>query len=220
MKKLKWEHMFMSLKAQNPNNKSISGFTLLELLIAVAIMSILLAAVYGSFFSVLISQSRIEDELERTKEIRRFLDIFSLEVQSSFFKEGSASTRFTGEKKTTRGKPSSDVAFTAFTYPIMMNDYPVSDLMAVHYFTEETKDMKTTLYKEVWNPYTGKGGFKTEVIEDVEGFEVSYFNGKQWASAWDSSMENKIPDAVKVNLFIIDRGEIKEYSASARTRIK
>ena len=210
------------VKSQISNLKSHRGFTLLEILVAVAIMSVVLIALYGSFFSVMNSQVKIENELEQTREIRRFLDIFSLEIQSSFLKADNPKTLFIGEKKSNRNKPFSETLFTTFTYPVMRDGYPVSDLLAVWYFVEENAEGMLTLYKKAWNPYAGdkKDEFKAGVFEDMEGFEVSYFNGKDWVKAWDSSLEKRLPEAVKVVLDIKDRGEVREFSTIARTRIK
>ncbi|MBI5048566.1 MAG: prepilin-type N-terminal cleavage/methylation domain-containing protein [Deltaproteobacteria bacterium] len=204
------------------SNSANNGFTLLELLIAVSIMSVVLTALYGSFFSVLSSQEKIENELERTREIRRFLDIFSLEIQSSFFKDNNSRTIFAGGKKGSYNKPFSEVLFTAFTYPLIRGGYPVSDLLAVQYSVQENTDEVLTLYKKTWNPYTGDGkdGLSAEVVEGVEGFEVSYFNGKDWAKTWDSSLEKKLPEAVRVVIAVKDRGEVREFSTIVRTRIR
>ena len=201
---------------------SNKGFTRIELLIAVAIMSIVMLALYGTFFSILNSQSRIEKELEWVRELRRFLDVFSSEIQSSFYKDGNRRTIFIGEKKDSHGRPVSSIDFTAFTYTAVIDGRPVSDIMAVEYSVEENPEGMLTLYKKAWNPYAGdkKDGFKVEILGDVEGFEISYLNGKDWAKAWDSSLEKKLPDAVKAVVAIKDRGEVREFSTIARTRIR
>lgn len=199
-----------------------NGVTLLEILIAVAIMSVLFLALYETFFSVLNGQARIETELEQTRQIRRFLDIISLEIQSSFFKDNNPKTIFVGERKHNYGRSLSQITLTTFTYPVMKEGYPASDLTSVQYFAEETEKGRLTLYKKMWNPYTGNemNGFKADVIDDIEGFEVSYFSGSDWAKAWDSSLEKRLPGAVKISLAVKDMGAVKEFTAIARTRIR
>jgi general secretion pathway protein J len=198
------------------------GFTLLELLIVVAIMSTLLVALYGTLFPVLGSQKKIERELERMSEIKRFFDIFSMEVRSSFFKEGNPATVFLGERLDSGGRPISSITFTTFTYPMIRNGHPTGDLMVVRYFVEDTLEGGLALYKKTWNPYIGEANerFKVEVIEDIEGFEVSYLNGKEWSKAWDSELDKRPPDAVKVVLAFRDMGDVKEFSAISRTLIR
>jgi len=207
------------------------GFTLLEVLVAVALASIVIIAIYSSFFSVLRGQSDIDRSLERTREVSRFLETFSREVQSSFFNADSAWTGFAGDEEDKNGKPVSRIAMTAFTYPAFNPDRPAGDLIAIRYYVE-AKEGKLVLYKETWNPYAyaktdilntedaKTGALKAEVIEDIDGFEILYYNGSDWAKAWDAKLDKAIPGAVKVSLSVNDRGEVKEFSALARTMIR
>lgn len=186
-------------------------------------MSILLMVLYSSFFSIIRGQSLIESELERTTEISRFLDLFSREIQSAFFKETNSRTHFIGERNDSHSKSLSRLTLTTLTYPALKQGRPLGDLLSVRYSIEESQDGKMTLYKETWNPYTnekGAGGFKAEVIEDIEGFELSYFNGKDWAKAWDAALEKRLPHAVRAVISVKDRGEIKEFTTMARIMIR
>ncbi len=207
------------------------GFTLLEVLVAVALASIVIIALYSSFFSVLRGQSDIDRSLERTREVSRFLETFSREVQSSFFKADSTWTGFAGDEENKNGRPVSRIAMTAFTYPALNPGRPAGDLLTIRYHVEN-KEGKLVLYKETWNPYAAAktdilraedaktGALKAEVIEDIDGFEILYYNGRDWAKAWDAKLDTAVPDAVKVSLSVKDRGEVKAFSAVARTMIR
>jgi hypothetical protein len=50
-------------------------------------------------------------------------------------------------------------------------------------------------------------------MENVERFALSYFDGKEWVSGWDSSSENKLPAAVKVELTLRDAESVQHYSS-------
>src|SRR5574340_477216 len=91
-----------------------NGFTLIEVLVAVALTSIVLVALYGSFFSVLRGRSDIDRSLERTREVSRFLETFSREIQSSFFKDGNTWTVFAGTEEDKSGRSMSRLTFSAF----------------------------------------------------------------------------------------------------------
>ncbi len=202
---------------------SSKGFTLIEILVAVALTSIILAALYSTFFSVLRAQSAIDKGLERTRGVSRFLETFSKEIKSSFYKENNPITNFTGEKNDRNGKTLSRVTLTTFTYPLLKEGRPTGDLIAVRYSVEEDRDKKMTLYKETWNPYAKddrKNVFKAEVLEDIDGFEISYFNGKDWAKAWDARLDKKLPDAVKASISVRDKGDVKEFTTIAQTMIR
>ncbi len=197
------------------------GFTLLEVLVAVFLASIVIIALYTVFFSVLRGRSDIDRTLERTREVSRFLDIFSREIQSSFFKSSNPKTFFVGDEDDKSGKSVSKLYLTAFTYPKTNTDTNTGDLLSIRYYAEEN-DGKLTLYKETWNSYGDEtdGGFKAEVVEDIEGFEILYYNGKDWAKAWDARLDNTLPEAVKATLSVMDKGEVKEFSVMAQPMIR
>lgn len=198
------------------------GFTLLELLIAIALMSAIVTALYGTFIPVLNSQQRVEAELERTRALRRFMDIFTIEVHSSFFKISNPRTAFAGNIRDSFGRPMSQVTFTTMTFPAMRQGTPTGDLMVVRYSAEESPTGELNVYKSRWNPYKENEdeAFKAVVMEDVGGFEVSYFNGEDWTKAWDSRLEKRPPLAVKVKLTLKDGATEEEFSAIAATSIR
>ncbi len=187
------------------------GFTLIELLIAVSITAILMTALYKTFFSVLKVGDVVEENLDKYLEAGRFLDRFEQEVNAAYYKNTNPKTIFSGEKR----RMTSEVSFTTFTHSILKEGMPTSDLSAVRYFVDEEKE-GDVIYKEIWNPYIGKR-FKFEVMKGVKGFEVSFLNGKDWALAWDSSLEKRLPEAIKVSIAI---EEGKELSAIAIPKIR
>lgn len=192
------------------------GFTLLEILIGLALLSVLVLALYGSFFTVLRGQSAINDELEMTRAASRFMDTFSREIHAASFKTNNPKISFIGERVEIRGKSADRLTLATIIYPTFKQGRPSSDLLSIRYSAEEGPDKRLALYKEAWNPYTGERGIKAEVIEDVEGFEISYFNGKDWAKAWDASLEKGLPKAVRVRIEVKDKGDIRKFSTLAR----
>jgi type II secretion system protein J len=197
------------------------GFTLIEILVAASIMSVILVGLYMTFFSVTRARVRIDKTLERSREVRRFMDVMSTEARSSYFNAASSKTRFDGEFFERRGRSQSRVAFTWFSYPIATTaSRPTSELMAVSYFIEST-DGIDTLYKAKWNPYSDiESGYTAEVMEDVESFLLTYYTGKEWVKSWDALRETKLPKAIKIELALsVGEGMTKEYSTIVRTAL-
>lgn len=197
------------------------GFTLIEVLVALALVSAIIAALYGSFFSVLRGRDAIDSSLERSREVGRFLDTFTKEVSSAFYKDGNKASLLIGENRDSSGRPASSIVFTAFTYPVIKEGASGGDLLAVRYFTETDRGGKMTLYKEAWDAYRGeKLSMKLPVIEEIEGFEVSFLSGNGWAKAWDTSLEKRLPTAIKAVVAIKEEGAITKYRAIPRTVIR
>lgn len=200
-----------------------NGFTLIEVLVAISLLAILLLALYLTFFSVLQACTRIDSELKGLREVSRFLDIFSREVHSAFYTEANAKTILKGEQLENSSKSLSSLTMTSFTYPMLKEDQVSSDLRTIKYYIETNQDGSLTLCKEIWNPYleeSRKNEIKVEVIDDVVHFEVSYYNGRDWSKLWDSSLEKKLPQAVKAVIRIKVEGDIKEFTTITRTMIR
>lgn len=203
-----------------------SGFTLIEILIAVSIMSILLVGLYMTFFSVSAAGVRIESELEQTRQLRRFMDIIQTELHSSFYKASNDRTLFEGGFKGHSGRERSSLGFTWFGYPRLgralgPDSRPASELIAVRYYIKEATgeggEYGAVLYKTRWNPYEKEGaGYSAEVMENVQSFALSYFDGKDWVSGWDASRSKKLPAAVKIELTLRDAESSQLYSSIVR----
>lgn len=194
------------------------GFTLLELLVASAIGAVVIFALYLSFSSVLGGRSSIEKEAERSREASRFVEAFTNEVQSAYLSTGNKATFFSGELD--HGDlPSGRLQFTTIVYqgPGMA----AGDICAIRYFAAKDATGRFSVYKEIWNPYgSGKEPQKVEVIEDVKGFDLGFYNGQSWSAAWDGKLENRPPEAVRATVKMIDKGSEKEVRAFARTFVR
>lgn len=187
------------------------GFTLIEVLVAVGLTAILLAALYSTFFSVTGAGERAGKAVDNHIEAGYFLDRFAREVRSSCYRRTNALTFFNGGRQGEAGA----VTFTALTYPLTTGEAPAGDLMAVNYYVRDQGGRKD-LMKEVWSPFQDER-FTVEAIEDIKGFEVSFFNGKDWSGAWDASLEGQTPKAVEARV-ILATGE--ELTVRARTMIR
>jgi type II secretion system protein J len=200
------------------------GFTLLEVLIAVAISAALATALYASFFSVFKSRVSIEAEAGRLTEAGRFLDGLSREVQSAYYNDSNKKTAFVGEKREIKGGSASGIKFTAFINPTQTDLGAGGELHAIRYAIEEDKAGSLVLYKEVWDPYVagegdGNGVVKVPVIEGIARFDLMYLTGPNWVPVWDSSKEKKTPLAVKATISFSSDPKT-EFTIMARTMIK
>ena len=199
------------------------GFTLIEVLIAVTLTAIFLTAIYYTFFSMLESRETITSALERQREVRRFLDIASMELGSAYVSKENPKSLFRGRKAKVGSKAFSTLDFTFFTHTVVSEGRKASDLKAVKYFVEEVEDDRFDLLKDKRDAYAdpqGEASFKVSVVEDITGFEVSYFNGSSWVGGWSSGTASGAPEAVKLKVSVSAGGGTEHYSAISRPMIK
>ncbi|MFQ5329165.1 MAG: type II secretion system protein GspJ [Thermodesulfobacteriota bacterium] len=187
------------------------GFTLIELLIGVALTAILLTAIYGTLFTILRGGEGIEGETDNYLAVGRFTDRFSREIRAASFAAGNPLTLFRGALKGT----ASEISFTTIAYPAVREEIPTSDITVVRYFLE-SGDEGDSIVMETWDPYRGEP-LRAVVLDEVNGFDVAYYNGTDWTLAWDGKLEKRLPDAVKVTVILPDGEHI---SSIARTMIR
>jgi general secretion pathway protein J len=172
---------------------SAHGFTLIEILLAVALLSIVLVALYSTFF---ISQKAMEgadDTLVRLQEGRMAIDTLRRELDSAVYSGSNKLTLFVMKDLDIYDRKVSKLSFTAFS--------PYTPgLSNIEYYVEETEG-RLVLLKKVnpdWNLDSNIKG--TEIIEDVEGFTVECLYNGQWVRIWDAGETGKVPDELRVTI--------------------
>ncbi|MFZ6017060.1 MAG: prepilin-type N-terminal cleavage/methylation domain-containing protein [Nitrospirota bacterium] len=162
------------------------GFTLIELLLAFAILSVILATLYSTFFLSHKALDGIDSSLLKLQECRATLDVMRREVDSihSLLKV---------DDRDIYGRQTSRLVFTAFS-----SLRP--GLSMISYFIEE-KDGKLILLKEIDSAYMSDNKAESvEIIEDVEAFMVEVKYNDKWVKTWDSFITHSIPQEIRITL--------------------
>ncbi|MBJ6750787.1 type II secretion system protein GspJ [Geomonas anaerohicana] len=205
------------------NNK---GFTLIELLIALALLVILAGALYGTYFSVVAAREKGGTRMEERRELSTTLGKLHNELASTFYKglaigadPNSQRLHFVVEDRDSFGKPASLLQFTALTPP-RIDPAPASDVMVVRYAVKESeKDGKEQLdlLRESRDLYldTSVKSVPYQVIDQMEGFLVECWDGAKWVKTWDTALNNKLPDKVRVTV-TVKGGEVFSTIATLR----
>ncbi|HJV67267.1 MAG TPA: type II secretion system protein GspJ [Geomonas sp.] len=214
------------------NNK---GFTLLELLIALALLVILAGALYGTYFSVVSAREKGAARMDERRELSTTLGKLHSELACAFFKSsnsvsassnsnsggGSTAGRlvFKVEDKDSFGKPTSTLTFTAIRPP-RVTAAPASDVILVQYAVKEEKDGVLTLTREQRDAYWDSNYRSTPypVMESIDGFQVECYDGNKWVKSWDTAptLNGRLPKAVRVTL-TLKGGEVLTSIARVRT---
>lgn len=194
----------------------ICGFTLIEVLLSLALLTIILGAVYSSFFTVQRAIERFDGVSLKYHEVRTALDIIRREIEGAFFAEHKAQsteprTYFIIEDRDIFGKTASRLRLTAFS----LKD---SGLSTISYFVEEengklklTKTEAPVAIPVKWSPI--------EMIDGIEGFTVETLFKNKWVKTWDTTQTTKLPDIVRVSITFDDTGKEVTLTEYARPRI-
>lgn len=195
-----------------PNNR---GFTLIELLIALALLVILAGALYGTYFSVVGAREKGGLRMEERRELSTTLGRLHDELSSAFFKMAASTPGATATTTTQRfhfvvedrdsfGKPASLLQFTALTPP-RIDPSPASDLMVARYSVQEKEDDQAlTLVREARDLYldTSFASAPYPIMDRLEGFLVECWDGGKWVRTWDTALNNRMPQKVRITLTV------------------
>ena len=169
------------------------GFTLLEVLVALAISVIVMTALYSAFFLSRKAVDAVDDSLLRLQESRALLDTVKREMESALYERVKPYTLFKVEDRDFYGKQASRVSFTSFS-PL------VAGLAKIEYFVEEG-DGALVLKKRIGSAFTRTGEPRSiELMEEIESFTVEARYGDKWVRTWDSAESNSMPEEIRVSV--------------------
>lgn len=173
------------------------GFTLLELLLALVMLTIVLGAIYSTFFLSHRAVTAVDESLLRLQECRMFIDTLAREIDSSIYLPGKTMIGMKIEDRDIYGKQTSRFTFTSLS-PLRPG------LSQITYYIEN-QDNNLVLLKKMFNPYREESAQKSlatpvELIEGVDSFTLEARNGTSWIRTWDTAEIGKVPDELRVTI--------------------
>jgi general secretion pathway protein J len=198
----------------------MKGFTLLEVLISVAIISIILTVIYGAYTSNLETVQSIRRDSEVTQAGRVTLDIMTRDLESLFFttmdkKEGEPKIKLglIGRNESLGGKPAGRMDLTTTNRLTPEKIGMQVDLCEVGYFLKETQGQNDlTLWRRDSNVVDEKldeGGQAFELVRGVSALEIVYQDQDgQETDSWDTTVDDKdkqhLPLLIRIKLTLLD----------------
>ncbi len=180
------------------------GFTLIEVLVALAIVSVVIAALYSTFFLSRKAVDAVDDSLVRMQECRAVVDMMKREIESALYdpaktSEGKTYTLFKLDDRDFYGKQASQLAFTTFS-PLLPGVSKIT-------YTVEENDGKLNLKKNIASAYAKAAVTKdTELIEDIESFTVEAKYNDKWVKTWDGATSDSIPE-IRISIKIFTKNQ-------------
>jgi len=183
-----------------PRISKIAGFTLLEVLVAVAITSMVIAALYSTFSLSRRAVDAVDDSLIRIQESRAVLDTMKREIESALYRKERSYTVFKLDDRDFYGKQASQLLFTSFS--------PLLPGLAKIQYTVEENEGRLTLKKKVSSAFGAPRETKSaELMEDMESFTIEAGYGDKLVRTWDSGTAGSIPDEIRITLKLSTKKE-------------
>jgi len=213
--------------------RASAGFTLVEMLVAVAILAMISVLIYGAFGGMKRSKEGIQRVNDRYREGRLAIGRISRELQSAYLSSqvetplnqaiAVQKTAFVG----TQGTPADRVDFNSFANRRIERDSHESDQCEISYFGSDNPekhgviDLVRRISKHPDLEPT-KGGQVEVLATDIDLFDLQYLDPLtgQWVDTWDSTQAvgqpNRMPLQVRV-LLVLNGGRRTEQSGGRQT---
>ncbi|HEX7928486.1 MAG TPA: prepilin-type N-terminal cleavage/methylation domain-containing protein [bacterium] len=225
-----WRRSNLARRGASPGRAA--GFTLIELLAALAILSLILALAYGSFFQISGAATSLKGELEEQQELRLLLKMIADDLQSARYlatiinKPGAQTVGESGiiAKVASIGtKEFSYISFHAATQARFFRQRPPEldpGLHEIAYGVQEDTDKKTLnlVRREDYylTPDMESGGVTIILSRKLETFSLAFLlppdspgsTTERWEREWNSMQRpeaGRMPRAIRIGLGLMGK---------------
>jgi type II secretion system protein J len=204
-----------------------SGFTLVELMLAVLILAIMMAIIYGVVVSTVTAARRVE-EITATSEIGpAILTQMRLDLEAAFLpKEGEY---FVATKRSGGADARDRIDFVSGVLAYgSKNDLEEPRFYSFNEIGYQTIDSRrdpgvATLYRRLdygMDSDPLKGGQLTELYDRVRSFSLRFLEGDTWRNDWNSKNQKGLPKAVEIELkILVQNRENKDEEQTFKTTV-
>ncbi|GAD80519.1 type II secretion system minor pseudopilin GspJ [Vibrio ezurae] len=199
----------------------IKGFTLIEVLVAIAVFASLSIAAYQVVFQVQLSNTQSQEKLGRLQQVQATL----VYLDSDFRQIAVRHFRNDGEEKgesllywkdNLLDSDSKGVLFTRLGWINPQQQFPRGEITKVGYRLRGDK------LERVWWRYpdtpVGQEGIVTPLLDKVEKFDMRFYNGEAWVKEWTDG--DALPKAIAVDLTLEDYGKLERIYLTADGKLE
>jgi general secretion pathway protein J len=195
--------------------KRLEAMTLVEIMVATAIISVIAVLVYSAIGQTVRTKQRVEAQTDRIQAITAALERMTREMSMAYvsaqFNSNPAlvvvRTCFVGQDRGSGDR----LDFTSFSHQRLYRDAHESDQNELSYFLATNPDRdhggRRVLARREQSRIDDDpqhGGEIVVALEDVEEFDLSYLDPMtmEWVTSWDSTQYtgqmNRMPAQVKI----------------------
>jgi general secretion pathway protein J len=183
------------------------GFTLLEMLLALAVSAIVLAGIGGVFYSAIRLRERTAALVDASAPLYQALAFLRRDLQGVMPPGGIMAADFKLGAISSGLIQGNGLQFSTTT-GIIKDDAPWGDVQDVVYELRDPTERSYTGGKDLIRsvtrnllPTTTQDAADQWLIGNVQSLEVAAFDGNEWRDSWDSSLgDTNLPVAVRVRI--------------------
>jgi general secretion pathway protein J len=178
-----------------------TGFTLVEALVASTIGAFIALVAVGTLRTITTGAEIVDENIEAAAEVRFASNMIARDLLNLYRERNFRNMKLVGAINDS-DENSSVLTFYTVGRAKARIDQPEGDVYEVEYFLKKIEE-KSSLYRRLWpNPDPNDeepGGILSVIAENIEFFEVRFFDGEEWANEWPEEME-VTPQLMEVNI--------------------
>jgi general secretion pathway protein J len=210
------------------------GFTLMEVVIAVAITAFIGAIIGITFNTTIQNKEVIETQAEHARMLRTAMNRMTREIGAAFVSDRYDSKRYRDafDRPTNFVGARDKLLFTTLSHQRLYADAKETDQMVVEYQVKSSPDPKARgrndlvrREKALLEERMDRGGTEDTLYEGARKLEFQYWNSerKQWEDEWDTRRPERkalLPTRVRITLTALDEfGKEVKYTTQARVML-
>ncbi len=192
------------------------GFTLVEILLAMAIIVTIVSMVFGSYFATSKSAQAYKSRITLSQQGRKVLGQMARQIRCSYASKADKNTypapipqqgkadpaSVINYFKGNSDEPSGEILHLVTTSGFSVGLVPSNGLFEVTYKLDKSRGLlfssqrrfaattKSAVQKKKWQ----------QIAEDIESLKLAFFDGQKWLNKWDFKDKRELPFAVKINI--------------------
>jgi general secretion pathway protein J len=179
------------------------GFTLVEVMVAVTIGGFIMLVAVGTLKAITSSAKLVDTNINAASEVRFAMNLIARDLVNFYRDENTENTKLIGITEESSAGNTSYLVFYTINRMKARADEPEGDIYEVEYSLVRDGE-KSLLLRRLWpNPNEEEEyelhGVRAVIAEDIEVFEVRYFDGEEWSNEWPEEME-VLPQLIEVSI--------------------
>ena len=175
---------------------------MVEILVASTIGTFISLIAVGTLHSIITASDMVKKNIDASTEVRFAANLLARDLANYYNIDDFNDTEFIGTDENYSDYETADLIFYTVNKAKARIYEPEGDIYEVEYYLEPDDNGTLSLRRRVWpnpNYEFDPGGILTTIAENIEYFEVSYYDGEDWYADWPEDMEGP-PDLVEVSI--------------------
>lgn len=179
-------------------SESEHGFTLIEILIVLSIVSIIITIIYGSFTNTYSVVKGLEERIDAKKPFWGTLEILAGDIRCAYYSEKDSSYLFKANRiQDVLDNPSMPlISFATFTPYGREGTKRVS---FVEYLLRK-ENGHISILRRIKDRMAEGDGVTEEMVSGIKDIDITFRDGKLLYQSWDSSLSKRLPEAVVLDI--------------------